>query len=37
MDKLLLIHEALLFSKNYNSQHSRKLPDPGAGGAYRLI
>lgn len=30
-------HEALLFSKNYNSQYSRKLRGPWAGGAYRLI
>lgn len=27
---------ALLYSKNYNSQPSRKLPGPWAGGAYRL-
>lgn len=27
-------HVALLFSKNHNSQHSRKLPDPWVGGAY---
>lgn len=29
-------HVALLFFKNYNSQHFRKLPSPSAGGAYRL-
>lgn len=29
-------YEGLLFSKNHNSQHSRKLPCPWASGAYRL-
>jgi hypothetical protein len=33
----VLSHEALLFPKNYNSQHSRKLPGSWEGGAYRLI
>ena len=35
----VLSHEVffLLFFKNYNSQHPRKLCDPWAGGAYTLI
>lgn len=32
----LFSYVALLFSKNYNPHHSRKLPDPYTGGAYRL-
>ena len=33
---IVLLHWAL-FSKIYNSQHSRQLPGPWPGGAYRLV
>lgn len=36
-DKSIGHHEALLFTKNYNYQHSKKLPGSWLGGLYRSI